>query len=93
MLQRALILAVAAVMIIGALRIGKTAWDALMDRAADPAVVAGIARIAADWPGVLGYHDLKTRTAGSRIFVNLHIELDGNQSLRQAHPAAAVALQ
>ncbi len=82
-------LGAAAVMIIGALRIGKTAWDALMDRAADPAVVAGIARIAADWPGVLGYHDLKTRTAGSRIFVNLHIELDGDQSLRQAHDIGA----
>ena len=82
-------LGAAAVMIIGALRIGKTAWDALMDRAADPAVIAGIARIAADWPGVLGYHDLKTRTAGSRIFVNLHIELDGDQSLRQAHDIGA----
>lgn len=82
-------LGAAAVMIIGALRIGKTAWDALMDRAADPAVIAGIARIAADWPGVLGYHDLKTRTAGSRIFVNLHIELDGDQSLRQAHGIGA----
>lgn len=82
-------LGAAAVMIIGALRIGKTAWDALMDRAADPAVTAGIARIAADWPGVLGYHDLKTRTAGSRIFVNLHIELDGDQSLRQAHDIGA----
>lgn len=82
-------LGAAAVMIIGALRIGKNAWDALMDRAADPAVIAGIARIAADWPGVLGYHDLKTRTAGSRIFVNLHIELDGDQSLRQAHDIGA----
>lgn len=82
-------LGAAAVMIIGALRIGKTAWDALMDRAADPAVIAGIARIAADWPGVLGYHDLKTRTAGSRIFVNLHIELDGDHSLRQAHDIGA----
>lgn len=82
-------LAAAAVMLIGALHIGKDAWDALMDRAADPRIVDGIAKIAADWPGVRGHHDLKTRTAGSRVFVNLHIELDGDQSLRQAHDIGA----
>ncbi len=80
----------AAVMLsLGALRIGKGAWDALMDRRADPDIIAGIGRIAANWPGVHGYHDLKTRTAGSRIFVNLHIELDGNQTLREAHGIGA----
>lgn len=73
------------VLVIGALRIGKGAWDALMDRAADPAVLEGIAALTRGWPGVRGYHDLKTRTAGSRVFVNLHIELDGDQTLRQAH--------
>jgi ferrous-iron efflux pump FieF len=77
------------VLALGALRIGKSAWDALMDRAADPAVLAGIAAIVRDWPGVRGFHDLKTRTAGSRIFVNLHIELDGDQSLREAHAIGA----
>lgn len=82
-------LAAAAVMLIGALRIGKEAWDALMDRSADPAIIDGIGRIAANWPGVRGYHDLKTRTAGSRVFVNLHIELDGDQSLREAHDIGA----
>jgi ferrous-iron efflux pump FieF len=38
---------------------------------------------------VHGHHDLKTRTAGSVIFVNLHIELDGSQSLDQAHAIGA----
>ena len=82
-------LAAAAVMLIGALRIGKEAWDALMDRSADPAIIDGIGRIAREWPGVRGFHDLKTRTAGSRVFVNLHIELDGHQSLREAHDIGA----
>lgn len=82
-------LAAAAVMIVGALHIGKDAWGALMDHTADPRIVEGIGRIAADWPGVRGYHDLKTRTAGSRIFVNLHIELDGDQTLREAHDIGA----
>ena len=82
-------LGAAAVMVIGALHIGMDAWDALMDRTADPRIVEGIGKIAAAWPGVRGYHDLKTRTAGSRVFVNLHIELDGDQSLRQAHDIGA----
>jgi ferrous-iron efflux pump FieF len=82
-------LVAAAVMLVGSLGIGKGAWDALMDRRADPAIIAGIAAIAKDWPGVQGYHDLKTRTAGRRIFVNLHIELDGDLPLRQAHDIGA----
>ena len=73
----------------GALGIGRGAWDALMDRRADPAILAGIAEIADNWPGVRGWHDLKTRTAGSRVFVHLHIELDGDQPLRQAHDIGA----
>lgn len=82
-------LAASVVMVLGAARIGKGAWDALMDRAADQAVVDGIAAIARDWPGVRGFHDLKTRTAGSRVFVNLHIELDGHQTLAEAHDIGA----
>ena len=82
-------LAAAGMLVMGALRIGKAAFDALMDRRAEPAVIAGIAAIAGAWPGVFGFHDLKTRTAGSRIFVNIHIELDGDQSLREAHAIGA----
>ncbi|MBC2834401.1 cation diffusion facilitator family transporter [Paragemmobacter straminiformis] len=82
-------LGAAAMLVMGAVRIGKGAFDALMDRRADPDIVAGIGRIADGWPGVHGYHDLKTRTAGSRVFVNIHIELDGDQSLREAHDIGA----
>jgi ferrous-iron efflux pump FieF len=78
-------LAAAGMLAMGAVRIGKAAFDALMDRRADPAILAGIGEMAAAWPGVRGYHDLKTRTAGSRVFVNIHIELDGEQTLREAH--------
>lgn len=82
-------LGAAAMLAFGALRIGKGAFDALMDRRADPAMIDAIGAIAADWPGVHGYHDLKTRTAGSRVFVNLHIELEGAQSLHDAHAIGA----
>ncbi len=82
-------LGAAAMLAVGAVRIFRRAWDALMDRAADPAIVTGIGQIAGDFPGVRGYHDLKTRRAGSRVFVNLHVELDGAQSLEDAHAIGA----
>lgn len=82
-------LAAAAMLAAGALRIGTGAWHALMDRAADPATVAGIAALARDWPGIDGFHDLQTRQAGSRVFVNLHVELDGDLPLREAHDIGA----
>lgn len=82
-------LVAAGVLIVGALRIFKGAWDALMDRQAPPEVIEGIETLARNWPGVQGFHDLKTRTAGSRVFVHLHIELDGDLSLREAHDIGA----
>jgi ferrous-iron efflux pump FieF len=82
-------LVAAGVMAFGALTIFRGAFDALMDRRADPALIAGIEEIARGWPGVLGHHDVRTRTAGSRVFVQIHIELDGSQSLREAHAIGA----
>ena len=79
----------ALILIVGGFRIGHGAWHALMDRQADPALIAGIAALAGRWPGVLGWHDLKTRTAGNRVFVHLHLELDGRQSLSEAHAIGA----
>ena len=82
-------LGAAAMLAVGAVRIGKTAWDALMDRQADPDMIAAIEAIANGFPGLHGYHDLKTRVAGSRVFVNIHIELDGSQTLNEAHEIGA----
>lgn len=70
------------------LTIGRGAWDALMDHAAPPEVLRQIEVIASDWPGISGHHDVKTRTAGSRIFIAMHVELDGRQSLNAAHAVA-----
>ena len=74
---------------VGAVRIFKGAWDALMDRSAPIEVVAGIEAIIRDWPGVLGFHELKTRMAGSLTFVTVHVELDGKKSLDETHAVAA----
>ncbi|RRH70229.1 cation diffusion facilitator family transporter [Falsigemmobacter faecalis] len=79
----------ALVLLKGAVGIGRGAWDALMDRRADPEIIAGISAIADSWPGVISWHDLKTRTSGSQIFAQLHIELDGQLPLYEAHDIGA----
>ncbi len=75
----------AVVLLSGAVNIGKRAFDALMDRGADSETLIILVEILENWPGLYGYHDLKTRTAGARIFVQVHIELDGAQTLAAAH--------
>jgi len=75
----------AIILLYGAFRIGGKAFDALMDRAASPETMVRLGGIIAAHPGLHGYHDLKTRTAGSTLFVQVHIELDGAQSLHAAH--------
>lgn len=69
--------------------IGRSAWNALMDRRASPALIRKIEQVLCSHPGVLGYHDLRTRTAGTRVFVQVHVELDGRQSLAEAHAIGA----
>lgn len=79
----------AAIMLRGAWKIGAGGWNALMDAAAEPEIVTGLGQTVAEYPGVRAYHDLKTRTAGNQLFVQVHIELDGDQPLTEAHDIAA----
>ena len=85
----AVALAACLMLVTGAGRIGLAAWNALMDRAAEPALIAEVERIVGSYPGVRGFHDLRTRTSGDRVFVQVHLELDGDQSLRAAHAISA----
>lgn len=82
-------LGAAAMLAVGAIRIGSRAWDALMDRAAPARMVSDIEDLASDWPGMHGFHDLKTRTSGSRVFINIHVEIDGDLPLHEAHDIGA----
>ncbi|WP_339109109.1 cation diffusion facilitator family transporter [Thioclava sp. GXIMD4216] len=79
----------ALVMLKGAWTIGTGGWNALMDGAVAPEIVKNIRHIASTHPGVRAFHDLKTRTAGATMFVQLHVELDGEQTLEDAHEIAA----
>ncbi len=82
-------LVAAAVLIRGAWKIGGCAWAALMDRQAPAEVERRIAETVAGFPEIRGFHDLKTRVSGTRTFVQLHIDLDGQQSLYEAHEIGA----
>ncbi|WP_406870013.1 cation diffusion facilitator family transporter [Thioclava sp. 'Guangxiensis'] len=79
----------ALVMLKGAWSIGTGGWNALMDGAVAPEIIADIERIATEHEGVMAFHDLKTRTAGATMFVQLHVELEGGQTLEEAHDIAA----
>ncbi len=89
LLDSVLALAAAAWILRTGLKIGKSAWDGLMDREASAETVGKIVAIANATPGLSGWHDLKTRTSGTKLFVQIHAEIDGELTLRQAHAISA----
>ncbi|RYV03915.1 divalent metal cation transporter FieF [Shewanella sp. OPT22] len=60
----------------------------LMDRDLGEEAQQRIIKIATEQPKVEGYHDLRTRQSGKTVFVQMHLELDGDLSLREAHDIA-----
>lgn len=69
-------------------------WDSLhdlMDRAADSETEEKIKKTLQSTPGVSGIHDLKTRKMGDLIVVDVHLEIDGNLSVREGHDIAVAA--
>ena len=78
-------LAIAAYILWGAWRIGMTAMNMLMDRELGDEDRRRITAIALAQPGVLGLHDLRTRSSGSQVFIQMHLEMDGGISLHESH--------
>jgi len=78
-------LAVALYLIITAWRIALCAMDMLMDREFDDSAREEIHSIILSHPEVKSMHDLRTRSAGVHSFIQLHLELDGDLSLSEAH--------
>lgn len=69
----------------GARRIGLIAYDMLMDRELEDDERQKILDIALSHPGVKGLHDLRTRSSGNQVFIQMHLEMDGEISLLDAH--------
>lgn len=75
-----------------ALYILYTAWtvaaqsfDILTDREFSQEDRKKIIKLVLSHPHVLGYHDLRTRSSGTQKFIQIHLEMDGNLSLKAAH--------
>ena len=67
------------------------AWDALhdlMDRAVDEQITQGIRQTLTETPGVLGWHDLKTRKMGDLVLADVHLEIDADMTVEQGHAIA-----
>jgi ferrous-iron efflux pump FieF len=81
-------LAIAGYIFYSAFGIGREAVELLMDRELPQETRDRIRALAYARPEVLGVHDLRTRQAGHQYFVQLHIELQDDLPLREAHAAA-----
>lgn len=69
-------------------RIGRDALQQLLDRELPEAVQQQIINLALQHTDVRGVHDLRTRKAGHTLFIQLHLELDGQLLLTHAHKIA-----
>ena len=69
----------------GAWRIGRQALDILMDRELPDEEREKIRGIAQACDGVLGVHDLRTRSSGTSLFIQMHLVLADDLALKPAH--------
>ncbi|HDZ56727.1 MAG TPA: cation diffusion facilitator family transporter [Pseudomonas xinjiangensis] len=69
----------------GAVRIALSAIEILMDPELPDEIRANALAVARAVPGVVGVHDLRTRQSGQHWFMQVHVELPAELSLREAH--------
>ena len=89
-LDPAVALAVAAAIVVTGVRLLSRSSRVLVDEALPADEVAAI-RAAIELfgtHGVVGYHELRTRRAGSRRYVDLHVQFRAGTSLESAHRTA-----
>jgi ferrous-iron efflux pump FieF len=78
-------IAVAAIMLWSAFGVARSSFNQLMDRELPDEERARIRRIAESHDAVRNVHDLKTRAAGLSTFIQLHLALDPDMPLKEAH--------
>ena len=71
-------------------KIGMEALNILMDHELPYDDRRKIIEIACAQDGVEGVHDLRTRFSGTQVFIQMHVEMDGDMPLRRAHEIADV---
>lgn len=78
-------IAIAIYIIVNAIRMFKRAFNNLMDHELDEQDRQMIIESIKAHGQVLGFHDLKTRYSGVKPFIQFHLELDENITLKRAH--------
>jgi cation diffusion facilitator family transporter len=89
-LDPAVALLVAAAIVYSGIRILSRSGRALVDEALPPDELAAIREAVVSFgpEGVAGYHNLRTRSAGSRRYVDLHVQFRAGTTLEEAHATA-----
>jgi len=89
-LDSAVALCVAAVIVLTGIGILMRSSRVLVDEALPPAEVAAIREAVLSFAGrgVVGYHRLRTRRAGARRHIDLHVQFASGTSLESAHRTA-----
>jgi len=78
-------IAVAGIMVWSAFNVGRDSFNQLMDRELPDEERGRIRQIAESHDAVRNVHDLKTRAAGLSTFIQLHLALDPDMRLSEAH--------
>ena len=76
---------IALYLIWGAWQIGRRSYDLLMDKEFPDEQRHRIAAICLAQPGIHGVHDLRTRSAGLAEFIQVHVTMDPDITLMEAH--------
>jgi ferrous-iron efflux pump FieF len=79
---------IAAYILYTAWSIARSSLDMLMDRELVDEERQRIRQIALRHPEVKALHELRTRASGPSIFIQFHLEMDGQMSLYEAHRVA-----
>ncbi|MEA4987583.1 MAG: cation diffusion facilitator family transporter [Anaerovorax sp.] len=62
--------------------------EKMMDKACDDAFIEGIKTVITEQEGVLGIDQIKTRLFGEKIYVDIEIQANGNETLNYTHEIA-----
>ena len=86
----AVALVIAVAIVVTGLRVVARSWRALVDEALPEEDLAAIreAIVAFSSREVVGYHQLRTRSAGARRYVDLHVQFRAGTTLERAHQTA-----
>jgi len=86
-------MAIAGGLTFSAWHIAMHALHVLMDHELPEADRAKIKQIVKAQAKVRGIHDMRTRSDSDRIFVEMHVEMDGDMNLRAAHKVADAIME